>query len=102
MDGWRPITIPELEAMVAEQLDACSPAQQAAFARFRVPFHPVPLARVGAVESALVVARLPGGLLYFEDVEQGFEVGTPGADGILPDIGCHQFQLTHVLARAGF
>lgn len=102
LDTWQPITVAELEVIVAEQLAACSPQQQTAFATYRVPFYSMPLSRFGGVESALVVAELPGGLLYFEDVEEGFEVGVPGADGVLPDQGCDQLELTHVLYRAGF
>lgn len=102
MDTWQPITAAELEAIVSEQLAACSPQQQAAFTEYRVPFYSVPLSRLGAVESALVVARLPAGLLYFEDVEEGFEIGVPGPDGVLPDQSCNQLELTHVLYRAGF
>ncbi|MFP7723866.1 hypothetical protein [Lysobacter sp. A3-1-A15] len=101
MDTWQPITVSELEAIVAEQLASCSAEQQAAFAAYRVRFYPLPLSRFGAVESALVVAELPDGLLYFEDVEEGFEVGIPDSRGILPDQGCNQFELTHVLHRAG-
>ena len=101
MDSWQPITVPELEAIVAEQLGACSPEQRAAFATYRVPFYSVPLSRFGTIESALVVAQLPSGLLYFEDVEEGFEVGTLGPDGVLPDQGCNQLELAHVLTRAG-
>jgi hypothetical protein len=101
LDNWQPITIPELEAIVAAQLAACTPEQQAAFAAYRVPFYSIPLSRLEAIESALVVAELPTGLLYFEDVEEGFEIGTPGPGGVLPDQGCNQLELAHVLTRAG-
>ena len=101
MDTWQPITVAELEAIVAKQLGDCLPQQQAAFAKYRVPFYPVALARFGAIESALVVAALPRGLLYFEDVEEGFEVGIPDAEGVLPNQGCNQLELCHALIRAG-
>jgi hypothetical protein len=101
LDTWQPITVVELEVIVAKQLAACSPAQHAAFTKYRVPFYSMPLSRLGGVESALVVASLPDGLLYFEDVEEGFELGVPGADGVLPDQGCNQLELSHALYRAG-
>lgn len=101
LETWQPITIEQLEAVVAAQLGACAAEQQAAFASLRVQFFSVPISRLGAVESVLVVARLPSGLLYFEDVEEGFEIGVPGADGVLPDQGCNQLELRHVLTRAG-
>jgi hypothetical protein len=54
------------------------------------------------VESVLVVAQFPQGMLYFEDVEEGFEFGSPGEDGATPDQGCYQYALRHVLSQAGF
>ena len=86
---------------MTKQLVACSPGQRAAFAKYRVPFYSIPLSRFGGVESALVVASFPDGLLYFEDVEEGFELGVPGADGVLPDQGCNQLELSYALYRAG-
>lgn len=97
----RSITISELELIVAKQLQECSPPQQAAFAAYRVPFYAVPMRRFGGLESVLVVAELPGGLLYYEDVEEGFEVGKL-ENGVLPDAPCQQFELTHVLHQLGF
>lgn len=98
---WQPITITELDAIVSEQLGACTPEQQTAFAGYRVPFYAVAIRRLGAVESVFVVAELPNGLLYYEDVEEGFEISALGADGIIPDQGCNQYELRHVLTQAG-
>lgn len=101
---WEPITRDELDALVAAQLARCTPDQQAAFAALRVPFHTVPLHRLGAVEPVWVVAHLADGWLYYEDVEEGFEMGVPGEDGALPARGCNQYELTHILyqqAHAG-
>ncbi len=86
---------------MADQLHYCSPAQQVAFASYRVPFYSVAFQRDRALEQVLVVAELPSGLLYYEDVEDGFEVGRLDADGILHDHGCNQLELTHALSRAG-
>lgn len=101
VDNWQPTTVRELEAIVARQLDDCSPQQKVAFAAYRVPFYSVPLSRFGTIESVLVVAHLPGGLLYFEDVEEGFEVGTLGPDGVLLNQSCNQLELSHALTQAG-
>jgi len=98
---WRPLSIPELEDIVAQQLTACTPSQQLAFAQYRVPFYKVPIHRLGEVEDVLVVAHLPGGLLYFEDIEEGFELSVLGDDGKIPEQGCNQYELCHVLTRAG-
>ena len=101
MESWQSITVEELEAIIAKQLAACSEKQRVVFAAYRVPFYLAPIHRAGAIESVLVVANLPYGLLYFEDVEEGFEIETPGGDGILPGAYCNQLELTHALYRAG-
>jgi hypothetical protein len=98
---WQPITSAELDVIVSEQLVACSPEQQAAFARFRVPFYAVPIHRFGAIERVLVVAELSSGLLYYEDVEEGFEVAALGIDGAIAEQGCNQYELRHVLTQIG-
>ncbi|AWH51226.1 hypothetical protein C1925_19670 [Stenotrophomonas sp. SAU14A_NAIMI4_5] len=101
---WRPLTRAEMEALVAKQLGDCTPDQQAAFATLRVLFHTVPLHRLGGVEPVWVVAHLADGWLYYEDVEEGFEVSVPGEDGALPERACNQYELTHILyqqAHAG-
>lgn len=102
MQTWQPISIPELEELVTSQLLGCTPAQQAAFATYRVPFYPVSFQRPTALKLVLVVANLPSGLLYYEDVEEGFEVGAMDADGVIQDHGCNQLELTQALAREGF
>ena len=100
MSRWQPITAQELERVVGDQLARCTPTQREAFARHRVPFYRVPIHRLRTVEEVFVVARLPGGLIYYEDVEEGFEIGNVGIDGAFPDCGCSQYELTHVLAQA--
>lgn len=102
MNTWKPITLDELNEVVQEQLERCTAQQRVDFSRFRVPFQRVGLHRLGSVEDVWIVAHLPMGLMYFEDVEEGFEVGVPGADGMLPDQGSQQLEISHVLFRNGY
>jgi len=101
LDSWQPISIDELERLVARQLLACTPEQQKAFAGYRVPFFPIPIARLGSIEQVLVVAKMPQGLLFFEDVEEGFQIAVPDERGVIQDYSTDQFDLSHVLTRAG-
>lgn len=98
---WQPISLAELEELVAKELLHCTQNQRDAFARFRVPFYQVPIHRFGSLESVWVAAELPSGLLYYEDVEEGFELGVLGDDGALQDHGCNQYELSHAVAQAG-
>ncbi len=101
MENWQPVTVEELEAIVKQQLSDCSPHQRSAFALHRVAFYQVPIHRFGKLEQVLVVAHLPSGLLYFEDVEEGFQVGKLQQDSALHSQNCDQLELVHVLSRAG-
>jgi hypothetical protein len=53
------------------------------------------------LEHALVAAHLPTRLLYFEDVEEGFELGRLDVNGVLHDNGCNQLSLSQVLTGLG-
>ena len=102
MSNWQPITEQELQELVLDQLTRCTPGQQRAFLNHRVPTYKVPIHRIGGVEQVFVVAQLPNGLVYFEDVEDGFDVGSLGSDGALSAASSNQRELCHVLAQAGF
>ena len=43
------------------------------------------------------VARVGGSLLFWEDVEEGFELATPDDDGALRQYGASQFELSHIM-----
>jgi len=101
LQSWEPISLSELEALVANQLNECSQAQRTYFDTYRVVPYAVPFQRRYGLEHVLVVANLPSGLLYFEDVEEGFELGKLDANGRLHDSGCNQLSLSQALARSG-
>jgi len=99
---WQPISLAELQELVTKELQRCTQNQKEAFTRFRVPFYRVSIHRFGNFESVWIVAKLPRELLYYEDAEEGFELGVLDEDGALQDHGCNQYNLSHALAQAGF
>lgn len=78
----------------------CSSEQRAFFATIRTPFRRVPIRRLGLTESVLIVAEFLGQVLYYEDVEEGFEWCVLNDSGEISEQGCHQFELAHVLSQA--
>ena len=76
MDAWQPITAKEVEALVAAQLSGCSVEQQQFFERCKVAPRLVPIERFGNVESVFVVAQNRDFVLYYEDVEEGFNISS--------------------------
>lgn len=75
--------------------------QRKLFTKFQIPPYKAAIHRLGKLETVFVVAALPAGIVYYEDVEEGFELGRPGADGAISHQGCNQYRLTHVLANIG-
>ena len=48
-------------------------------------------------EFVAAVARFGEALLYWSDVEEGWELEVPSETGTIPFRGCNQFELSHVL-----
>jgi hypothetical protein len=48
-------------------------------------------------EFVVAVAAFGEALLYWSDVEEGWELAVPSQAGTIPARGCNQFELGHVL-----
>jgi hypothetical protein len=48
-------------------------------------------------EFVVAVAAFGESLLYWSDVEEGWELAIPSQAGTIPSRGCNQFELGHVL-----
>ena len=97
----KPITQIELEALLKKEIGRCSPTQQQFFETHRVPLYLVPIHRFGTVEQVFVVAKIKEGIMYYEDVEEGFEIAHLGPDGAISEQDCNQYELKHVLTQLG-
>jgi len=78
---WKPATIESVKQIVQDDLAKCNVEQTRAFDAYRVEPYIAPIVRSGTLESAVVVARKGGHVIYWEDVEEGFGVSAVGADG---------------------
>lgn len=94
-----PISQSELETLLVKALEHCTQVQREAFAIHRTPPYKVPIRRFGTIEEVFVVAVFGSDVLYYEDVEEGFELARLDAEGMLPEHKCNQFELTHVLGQ---
>ncbi|MEM9566781.1 MAG: hypothetical protein AAF974_00600 [Cyanobacteria bacterium P01_E01_bin.34] len=48
-------------------------------------------------ESVFVVAEYEGQILYYSDVEDGWELELQATNGGIEDRGCNQFELSHLM-----
>ena len=97
MDTWQPISAEELNALLTVQIGDCSPEQREIFERCKVTPYLVPINRLGNAEAVFVVARVGDLVLYYEDVEEGFNISTLSPDGSIATPGYEQWELGHAL-----
>jgi hypothetical protein len=97
--NWRPATIDQVERIVKEDLAKCSPQHIAIFRQYAVDPYLAPIVRNEKLESVVVVARKSNEVIYWEDVEEGFNVSSTGPDGSILDHGYNQDDLGLALNR---
>jgi hypothetical protein len=90
---WKPASVEEVKKIVAENVVRCDDEQLTAFRRYRVELYVAPILRYGKAESVVVVARRGSEVIYWEDVEEGFNVSTLAHDGRILEHGCNQDEL---------
>lgn len=97
MDDWQPATIKEVKEIVVRDLKDCDAEQLAAFDKYRVEPFSAPLVRFGQIERVVVVARNGDQVIYYEDVEDGFQVSPISPDGRVLEHWCNQDELPFAL-----
>ena len=99
METWEPISASELEQLVAHQLQECPPGLAAVFEAHRVPPFRAPIKRNGRTEAVFVVAQRGAEVMYFEDVEDGFNFSPISPGGEILEHRCNQDELKYALRR---
>ncbi|GER10343.1 hypothetical protein VHAB30_14990 [Variovorax boronicumulans] len=94
---WSPISAVELEALVGLQLSECTLREREIFAQYRIPFRLAAIERSGEFESVFVVAMHRSVAMYFEDVEEGFNLSPLRSDGSIARPGWQQWSLQEAL-----
>jgi hypothetical protein len=76
MNEWKPLTETEFTELFKAQYDELDNAQKDIFDKFRVAFWKAIIRRSEMMgdETVFVVARKDDGVLYFDDVEYGFNI----------------------------
>jgi hypothetical protein len=93
MDDWQAATVDEVNEIVAKDLKVCDAEQLAVFKKYRVETFSAPLLRYGKIESVIIVARNGDQVIYWEDVEEGFNVSPIGTDGVVLEHWCNHDDL---------
>jgi hypothetical protein len=99
MDTWQPLTQKELELLVASQLVDCSPEERQHFERCKINPRLTEITRAGCIESIFVVAQLRDHVVYYEDVEGGFNISSLSSDGAIATPSFEQWELGYALKQ---
>jgi hypothetical protein len=94
---WRPATIADVKNILETDLPKCDDQQLATYRRYSVEPHFAQIARYGKIEKVVVVAENSGHAIYWEDVEEGFNISPLGPDGVILEHWCSQDELGHAL-----
>ena len=97
MEEWQPATIDEVRQIVNRDLKACDIKQVATFERYAVEPYVAPIVRYGKKESVIVVAQKSNEVIYWEDVEEGFNLSPIDWKGQILEHWCNQDELGFAL-----
>jgi hypothetical protein len=99
LNTWRPITVERLQSLIEKELQDCTPEQRDVFDKFRVAPRATPIERYGSIESVLVVAQRDDEVMYYEDVEEGFNFSALTPNGQIAAPGWSQDELRYAILR---
>ncbi len=101
MDDGKPITDSEFDDLFRAQYAELDETQRRIFEQFRVPFWKATIRRseMYGDETVFVVSQKGDGVLYFDDVEYGFNISTVNSEGRIPQPGGSQYTLREAVER---
>jgi hypothetical protein len=97
---WQPIPLEELDALVSESVGKSDVPSRNLFAALRIEPEKWALSPWGDKGGGFwVVGVLGRTAIWYNDIEDGFNVSRFEEWGRLSEYWCNQLELTHVLAR---
>jgi hypothetical protein len=96
---WQPATIQEVQALVRADLAKCDDATVAAYQDYAIGPYYAPIVRYGKLENVVVVAQKNREVIYWEDVEEGFNVSPIANNGTIMEHHCNQDDLGTAFRR---
>ncbi len=99
MTAWSPITPAELEILINHELETCTREQRQVFEDHRVLLRRAVLVRYERQEEAFIVAQRGDEVMYYEDLETGFNFSLLSEDGSIRESGCNESRLGNAVNR---
>jgi hypothetical protein len=96
---WQPATVEAVKQIIESDLKACDSQHVTVFEKYSVEPYSAPILRSGKMESVVVVAKRQDEVIYWEDVEEGFNCSKVGPDGRVLEHLCSQDDLCLALSK---
>jgi hypothetical protein len=93
--SWRPARKEEVEDLLSQGLETLSPSHRHQFERIRTPIRSINVDDDPG-QAVFAVAVVNGKLVYWSDIEEGWEVEEPTSADSIRSRGCNQFELRHI------
>lgn len=97
MEEWQLATVNDVREIVHRDLAACDAEQTATFEKYSVEPYVAPIIRHERMEGVVVVARKGNDVIYWEDIEEGFNVSPIDREGKILEHWCNQDELAFAL-----
>lgn len=97
MNTWRAATKEAVQTLLDNALNELSEYHRTRFESIRIQLRRVPIADCPG-ETVYVVAEHEGKILYYSDVEEGWELEEADEAGGIASRGCNQYELSHIMS----
>jgi hypothetical protein len=94
--NWESITKDELLEAIRQQCLELNAEELSFFNEIYVPLEKARILRYGNIEEVFIVAKLGELIVFFEDVEEGFEISELNDEGVITEYGASQFTIQHI------
>lgn len=95
MNDWTPASKAEVESLLEKAIAGLMASHRTRFEAIKVAPRPVPVLDSPG-EYVYVVAEHEGKMIYYSDVEDGWELIEPNEAGGIDFRGCGQFELSYI------
>lgn len=92
---WRPATEAEVRELLVSEMATLEEEHRRKFEEIRTPLERVPVLDSPG-EFVFIVAKAGRAVLYWSDIEEGWELQELSADGAIDTRGSNQFELSHI------
>lgn len=96
MEAWQPATLDEVKSILRDDLQRLHHKHQQLIEDMLIVPIQIPVNQYPG-ETVWAVAEHGGKLLYWSDVEDGWELEALQANGGIQDRGCSQYELQHIM-----